>query len=59
MSFVVWASEAQPHVAQSRLKLVLDEVASYQAAQTNGLYNGPESEAEETSGIPTQPVCTI
>ncbi len=40
--------ERKVHVAESRLKLVLDEVASYQAVQTNGLNNGTESEAEET-----------
>jgi len=42
--------ERKIHVAESRLKMVLDEVATYQAAQANGLHNpATESEAEETN----------
>ncbi|CAI4215189.1 unnamed protein product [Parascedosporium putredinis] len=40
--------ERRVHVAESRLKVVLDEVAAYQVAQANGLQNGGlESEAED------------
>ncbi|KAM0287528.1 hypothetical protein ACHAQH_000482 [Verticillium albo-atrum] len=39
--------ERRVHIAESRLKVVLDEVAAYQTAHTNG--HGAESEAEETS----------
>ncbi|KEZ38603.1 hypothetical protein SAPIO_CDS10597 [Scedosporium apiospermum] len=39
--------ERRVHVAESRLKVVLDEVAAYQAAHANGLQNGIESEAED------------
>ncbi|KAM7195428.1 hypothetical protein V8F20_007487 [Naviculisporaceae sp. PSN 640] len=39
--------ERRVHVAETRLKAVLDEVAAYQANQTNGIHNQPESEAEE------------
>ncbi|KAM0333067.1 hypothetical protein ACHAQA_001725 [Verticillium albo-atrum] len=38
--------ERKVHIAESRLKVVLDEVAAYQNAHTNG--HGGESEAEET-----------
>ncbi|GKT49137.1 anucleate primary sterigmata protein A [Colletotrichum spaethianum] len=37
--------ERRVHVAESRLKVVLDEVAAYQAAQVNG--NGHDSETED------------
>ncbi|GJC98143.1 nuclear migration protein [Colletotrichum higginsianum] len=37
--------ERRVHVAESRLKAVLDEVAAYQAAQANG--NGHDSETED------------
>ncbi|KAJ9156311.1 Nuclear migration protein [Pleurostoma richardsiae] len=40
--------ERKIHVAESRLKVVLDEVAAYQAAQVNG-QNGAESEVEESA----------
>ncbi|CAM1500740.1 Fc.00g099020.m01.CDS01 [Cosmosporella sp. VM-42] len=43
--------EHKLHVAESRLKLVLDEVATYQAAQLNGAQtgaNGHDSEVEES-----------
>jgi len=40
--------ERKLHVAESRLKVILDEVAAYQAAQVNGLNNGVESEVEDT-----------
>ncbi|KAF7552373.1 hypothetical protein G7046_g7425 [Stylonectria norvegica] len=36
------------HVAESRLKVVLDEVAVLQAAQPNGVHNGHESDVEES-----------
>ncbi|KAM0569906.1 hypothetical protein ACHAO2_008628, partial [Verticillium nonalfalfae] len=38
--------ERKIHIAETRMKVVLDEVAAYQNAHTNG--NGAESEAEET-----------
>jgi hypothetical protein len=38
--------ERKVHVAETRLKTVLDEVAVYQAAHTNGLQNGHESDVE-------------
>ncbi|KAK1728717.1 hypothetical protein CaCOL14_005431 [Colletotrichum acutatum] len=37
--------ERRVHVAESRLKVVIDEVAAYQAAQMNG--NGNDSETED------------
>lgn len=39
--------ERKVHVAESRLKTVLDEVAAFQAAQANGAHNGAESEEED------------
>lgn len=39
--------ERRVHVAETRLKAVLDEVAAYQASQANGNHNQAESEAEE------------
>jgi len=39
--------ERKVHVAESRLKLLLEEVAAYQAAQANGLQNGAESDVDE------------
>jgi hypothetical protein len=39
--------ERKVHVAETRLKVVLDEVAAFQAAQANGL-NGAESDGEES-----------
>lgn len=40
--------ERKVHVAESRLKVVLNEVAAYESAHANGLPNGAhESEAEE------------
>ena len=44
--------ERKIHVAESRLKVVLDEVAAYQALQANGLSrapNGAESDGEEST----------
>ncbi|RBQ70054.1 hypothetical protein VDGD_08598 [Verticillium dahliae] len=38
--------ERKIHIAETRMKVVLDEVAAYQNAHTNG--HGAESEAEET-----------
>ncbi|KAK4121108.1 hypothetical protein N657DRAFT_578620 [Parathielavia appendiculata] len=43
--------ERRIHVAETRLKVVLDEVAAFQAAQANGLNgvpNGAESDGEES-----------
>ncbi|PNY23668.1 Uncharacterized protein TCAP_06392 [Tolypocladium capitatum] len=42
--------ERKIHVAESRLKMVLDEVAAYQAAHMNGGHNGTghDSEGEES-----------
>ncbi len=40
--------ERKLHVAESRLKTVLDEVAAFQAAQANGGQDGAESEEEDT-----------
>ncbi|KAL2256970.1 hypothetical protein VTK26DRAFT_831 [Humicola hyalothermophila] len=43
--------ERRIHVAESRLKVVLDEVAAYQASQANGPNRGPngaESDGEES-----------
>lgn len=44
--------ERKIHVAESRLKTVLDEVAAFQAAQANGAHHGPahghESEGEDS-----------
>lgn len=39
--------ERKVHVAESRLKSLLEEVAAFQAAQAQGLVNGSEAEAEE------------
>ncbi|ORY68735.1 uncharacterized protein BCR38DRAFT_455614 [Pseudomassariella vexata] len=39
--------ERKLHVADTRLKTILDEVASAQAAQLNGPHSGVESEAED------------
>ncbi|TLS28155.1 hypothetical protein PpBr36_01916 [Pyricularia pennisetigena] len=39
--------ERKVHVAESRLKSLLEEVAAFQAAQAQGLANGSEAEAEE------------
>ncbi|KAK4219167.1 anucleate primary sterigmata protein A [Rhypophila decipiens] len=39
--------ERRVHVAETRLKSVLEEVAAYQDAQTNGTRDQPESEAED------------
>ena len=39
--------ERKVHVAESRLKGLLEEVAAFQAAQANGLQNGAESDADE------------
>jgi len=41
--------ERKLHVAESRLKLVLEEVTSLQAAQVNVIQNDIESDGEETS----------
>jgi hypothetical protein len=41
--------ERKVHVAESRLKVVLDEVAAYQAAHMNGAHNGADSEVEESA----------
>ncbi|KAK3325249.1 hypothetical protein B0H66DRAFT_470104 [Apodospora peruviana] len=41
--------ERRIHVTESRLKVVLDEVAAYQAAQTNGTHDHLESEVEESA----------
>lgn len=41
--------ERKLHVAESRLKVVLDEVAAYQAAHINGGHDVPESEVEESA----------
>ncbi|KAK5652457.1 hypothetical protein OQA88_10501 [Cercophora sp. LCS_1] len=41
--------ERRVHVAETRLKAVLDEVAAYQAAQAAGIQDGPESEVEESA----------
>ncbi|KAF8862463.1 hypothetical protein BDZ45DRAFT_723288 [Acephala macrosclerotiorum] len=43
--------ERKVHVAESRLKTVLDEIASFQADQQNG-HQEPESELEEASRDP-------
>lgn len=45
--------ERRVHVAEGRLKTVLDEVAAYQASHQNGQQH-PESEAEEASRDPVQ-----
>lgn len=45
--------ERKVHVAEGRLKTILDEVAAYQASHQNGQQQ-PESEAEETSRDPVQ-----
>ncbi|KAI0387215.1 hypothetical protein F5Y04DRAFT_79107 [Hypomontagnella monticulosa] len=39
--------ERKLHVAESRLKVVLDEVANLQASQLNGIHNGTESDGED------------
>lgn len=39
--------ERKLHVAESRLRVVLEEVANLQASQVNGINNGPESDGEE------------
>ncbi|KAI0838722.1 hypothetical protein F5Y06DRAFT_267650 [Hypoxylon sp. FL0890] len=39
--------ERKLHVAESRLRVVLEEVANLQAAQLNGAHNGSESDGEE------------
>ncbi|KAI0146982.1 hypothetical protein GGR57DRAFT_280814 [Xylariaceae sp. FL1272] len=41
--------ERKLHVADTRLKTVLDEIANLQAAQTSGLQNGAENEIEENA----------
>ena len=41
--------ERRVHVAESRLKVVLDEVAAYQVVQTNGIHDQAESEVEESA----------
>jgi hypothetical protein len=41
--------ERQLHVADSRLKLILEEVANFQAAQLNGQSNGNETESEDVN----------
>ncbi|KAK1750584.1 hypothetical protein QBC47DRAFT_119627 [Echria macrotheca] len=41
--------ERRIHVAETRLKVVLDEVAAFQAAQAAGFQDGPESEVEESA----------
>ncbi|KAI3325898.1 hypothetical protein HD806DRAFT_520629 [Xylariaceae sp. AK1471] len=40
--------ERKLHVAESRLKAILEEVANFQAAQSNGAHHEMESDAEET-----------
>lgn len=40
--------ERKIHVAESRLKMVLDEVAAHQANQASGIPNGHESEVEDS-----------
>ncbi|KAI1273804.1 hypothetical protein F5Y07DRAFT_247211 [Xylaria sp. FL0933] len=42
--------ERKLHVAETRLKAVLEEVENLQAAQSNGIQNGTESEAEDNDG---------
>ncbi|KAI1156431.1 hypothetical protein F4825DRAFT_446624 [Nemania diffusa] len=42
--------ERKLHVAETRLKAVLEEVANLQAAQSNGVNQGVESEAEANDG---------
>lgn len=39
--------ERKVHVAESRLRVVLEEVANLQASQVNGFHHGPESDGEE------------
>ncbi|KAI2625064.1 hypothetical protein GGR54DRAFT_548411 [Hypoxylon sp. NC1633] len=39
--------ERKIHVAESRLKVVLEEVATLETSQTNGVHHGPESDGEE------------
>lgn len=39
--------ERKLHVAESRLRVVLEEVTSLQASHVNGLHNGPESGDED------------
>ncbi|KAI1381007.1 hypothetical protein F4677DRAFT_452598 [Hypoxylon crocopeplum] len=39
--------ERKIHVAESRLRVVLEEVANLQASQVNGIHHGPESDGEE------------
>lgn len=39
--------ELKVHIAETRLKALLDEVAAYQTAQVNGAHDAPESEVEE------------
>jgi len=41
--------ERKIHVAETRLKVVLDEVAAYQAAQATGVQDSIESEVEESA----------
>ncbi|KAI8633869.1 hypothetical protein F5Y19DRAFT_256081 [Xylariaceae sp. FL1651] len=40
--------ERKLHVAESRLKVILEEVANLQTAQSNGVRNGVDSDDEET-----------
>ncbi|KAI0908615.1 hypothetical protein F4823DRAFT_563710 [Ustulina deusta] len=42
--------ERKLHVAETRLKAVLEEVENLQAAQSNGVQNGMESDVEENDG---------
>ncbi|KAI0433515.1 hypothetical protein F5Y09DRAFT_63320 [Xylaria sp. FL1042] len=42
--------ERKLHVAETRLKAVLEEVENLQAAQSNGIQNGVESDAEDNDG---------
>lgn len=39
--------ERKLHVAESRLRVVLEELANVQASQANGIHHGAESEGEE------------
>ncbi|KAI1773358.1 hypothetical protein F4818DRAFT_105522 [Hypoxylon cercidicola] len=39
--------ERKLHVAESRLRVVLEEVANLEASQVNGFHHGPESDGEE------------